>query len=84
MYQESEFLEFKNILLETEKIVFSTEELDKIFKIDHLQPNSKKIKRSLLIKKFEELFVGFITRERSTDDKRIFNYRINKGKFKNK
>ena len=82
MYQESELLEFKKDFYETDKIVFTTDELDKIFRIDHLQPNSKKIKRSLLIKKFEELFAGFITRERSTDDKRIFNYRINKGKFK--
>jgi hypothetical protein len=78
MFEESEILEFKKILSESDKNVLSTDEIDRIFKIDHLQPNSKKIKRSLLIKKFEEYFAGFITRERSTDDKRIFNYRINK------
>jgi hypothetical protein len=78
MFEESEIFEFKKILSESDKNVLSTDEIDKIFKIDHLQPNSKKIKRSLLIKKFEEYFAGFITRERSINDKRIFNYRINK------
>jgi hypothetical protein len=78
MFEGSEILEFKKIISEYDKNVLSTDELDKVLKIDHLQPNSKKIKRSLIIKKFEEYFSGFITRERSTDDKRIFNYRINK------
>lgn len=57
------------------KQVFSVDELDELLEIDRLTTDSRKIKRSQLLKKLDESHPGMIARERSAADKRVFDYR---------
>lgn len=65
-------------LNESERLVLSTEELDQILGIAHLTYDSRKQRRSIILRQVEEKQPNLITRERSEQDKCTYHYRIRK------
>ena len=65
-------------LLNYGKLNISTDELDELLAISHLEPDSKKLKRHRLLSKIEKKHPGFIVRIKDQIDKRQFSYQINK------
>jgi len=65
-------------LHESEHLVLSTKELDKVLGIAHLTYDSQKQRRSFILRQVEEKEPNLITRERSEQDKRTYHYRIRK------
>lgn len=57
---------------------FSIEEIDSILEIEHLEIDSKKLKRTRLINEMNKTHPNFIEREKDTNDKRRYIYKINK------
>jgi len=58
------------------KEVFTKEELDEVFGLTHLNPDSAKVVRSKYIKAVNENGQISIERIRDSEDKRVFNYRV--------
>jgi hypothetical protein len=56
---------------------FTIEELDELLEIEHLEPDSKKLKRTRLINELNHTKPNFIERERDESDKRRYLYKIN-------
>ena len=65
-----------NTLLNSEKTFFNGDELDEIFGIAHLEPDSKKSKRHRYLANLDKNHPGFVVRIREQIDKRRFNYKI--------
>lgn len=65
-------------ILNCGKLHVSTEELDELLAISHLEPDSKKLKRHRLLNKIEKNHPGFIVRVKDQIDKRQFSYKINR------
>ena len=63
-------------LLQSEKTFFNGDELDEIFGIAHLEPDSKKSKRHRYLANLDKNHPGFVVRIREQVDKRRFNYKI--------
>jgi len=63
-------------ILNCGKLHVSTEELDELLAISHLEPDSKKLKRHRLLNKIEKNHPGFIVRVKDQIDKRQFSYKI--------
>ena len=63
-------------LLQCEKTFFNGDELDEIFGISHLEPDSKKSKRHRFLAELNTNHPGFITKSKDQTDKRRFNYKI--------
>jgi hypothetical protein len=64
------------VLLQSEKTFFSGDELDEIFGIAHLEPDSKKSKRHRYLANLDKNHPGFVVRVKEQIDKRRFNYKI--------
>ena len=64
------------VLLQSEKTFFSGDELDEIFGIAHLEPDSKKSKRHRYLANLDKNHPGFVVRIKEQIDKRRFNYKI--------
>jgi len=64
------------VLLQSEKTFFSGDELDEIFGISHLEPDSKKSKRHRYLANLDKNHPGFVVRVKEQIDKRRFNYKI--------
>lgn len=64
------------VLLQSEKTFFSGDELDEIFGIAHLEPDSKKSKRHRFLADLDKNHPGFVVRIKEQIDKRRFNYKI--------
>ena len=64
------------ILLKSEKTFFNGDELDEIFAIAHLEPDSKKSKRHRYLANLDKNHPGFVVRIKEQIDKRRFNYKI--------
>jgi DNA-binding MarR family transcriptional regulator len=64
-------------LIGLQKTTLTIEELDEIFEIVHLEPDSKKLKRTRLINELNVSKPNFIERERDESDKRRYLYKIN-------
>jgi hypothetical protein len=64
------------VLLQSEKTFFSGDELDEIFAIAHLEPDSKKSKRHRYLANLDKNHPGFVVRIKEQIDKRRFNYKI--------
>lgn len=58
------------------KKVFTKDELDEVFGLTHLNPDSAKVFRSKCIKAINENGQITIERIRDEEDKRVFNYRV--------
>jgi len=65
-----------NTLLKSEKTFFNGDELDEIFGISHLEPDSKKSKRHRFLADLDKNHPGFVVRIKEQIDKRRFNYKI--------
>ena len=65
-------------ILNCGKLNVSTEELDELLGISHLEPDSKKLKRHRLLSKIEKKHPSFIVRIKDQIDKRQFSYQITK------
>jgi hypothetical protein len=65
-----------SVLLQSEKTFFNGDELDEIFGIAHLEPDSKKSKRHRYLANLDKNHPGFVVRIREQVDKRRFNYKI--------
>ena len=75
--QEQEAPEFLyTTLLNCEKTFLSSDELDELFGISHLEPDSKKSKRHRFLAELNTNHPGFITKSKDQTDKRRFNYKI--------
>ena len=75
--QEQEAPEFLyTTLLQCEKTFLSCDELDELFGISHLEPDSKKSKRHRFLAELNVNHPGFITKSKDQTDKRRFNYKI--------
>ena len=64
-------------LIGLQKTTLTIEELDEIFEIVHLEPDSKKLKRTRLINELNVSKPNFIERERDESDKRRYLYKVN-------
>jgi hypothetical protein len=56
---------------------FTIEELDELLEIEHLEPDSRKLKRTRLINELNNSKPSFIERVRDESDKRRYLYKIN-------
>lgn len=65
-------------LIEQEKVMLSTDELDEILEISHLEMDSKKLKRHRIINDLNLNHPNFISRIKDENDKRKFLYMIKK------
>ncbi len=63
-------------LMQSEKTFLTSDELDDLFGISHLEPDSKKSKRHRYLSELETNHPGFIIRTKDQIDKRRFNYKI--------
>jgi hypothetical protein len=66
-----------DILLQTKKTIFLTEELDQLLGIHHLESDSKKLKRHRILSEIEKKHPGCIKRIKDPIDKRRFSYQLN-------
>ena len=64
------------ILLKSEKTFLSSDELDELLGISHLEPDSKKSKRHRFLVELNVNHPGFITKSKDQSDKRRFIYKI--------
>jgi hypothetical protein len=75
--QDQEAPEFLyTTLLNCEKTFLSSDELDELFGISHLEPDSKKQKRHRFLAELNINHPGFIIKSKDQTDKRRFNYKI--------
>ncbi len=63
-------------LSQSPKSVLSTEELDQLLNISHLEPDSRKLKRHRIISEIQKQNPTLITRIKDSTDRRKFQYRI--------
>ena len=73
----SHYSELHLKLISIQKTTLTIEELDEIFEIVHLEPDSKKLKRTRLINELNVSKPNFIERERDESDKRRYLYKVN-------
>ena len=79
--ENSENLPHSNVydsLLNVTTEIVNSDELDQLLGIDHLEVESKKLKRHRILTDLEQQYPGIITRIKDQNDKRRFNYKINK------
>lgn len=75
---ETEGSDIFNTLMANPKLVLSTEELDELIGIGHLELDSRKLRRHRLLSALDKDHPDFIVREKEKNDKRRFIYRLNK------
>ena len=73
----SPYTELHLKLIGLQRTTLTIEELDEILEITHLEPDSKKLKRTRLINDLNNLKPNFIERQRDESDKRRYLYKIN-------
>jgi hypothetical protein len=73
----SPYTELHLKLIGLQKTTLTIEDLDEIFEIVHLEPDSKKLKRTRLINELNVSKPNFIERERDESDKRRYLYKVN-------
>ncbi len=59
------------------KTTLTSDELDEILGINHLETDSKKLKRHRILNEFEKNYPNVITRVKDSNDKRRFIYKLN-------
>lgn len=75
--EESPILdELSKSLMQSAKNVLSTEELDLVLNISHLEPDSRKLRRHRIISELQKQNPTLITRIKDSTDRRKFLYKI--------
>lgn len=69
--------ELLTLVLNSQKRLLSTDELDELLKISHLEADSRKLRRHRLLSEIQKEFPGLIERVKDSGDRRRFMYRIN-------
>ena len=65
-------------ILESNQDILSTDELDELLKISHLEQDSKKLKRHRILNEIQKISPNLVTRIKDVNDKRRFIYKINR------
>lgn len=68
------------MILNCKKSTLTSDELDEILGINHLEADSKKLKRHRILNEFEKNYPNVITRVKDQNDKRRFIYKLNSHK----
>lgn len=68
--------ELTKTLMQSDKNVLSTEELDLLLNISHLEPDSRKLRRHRIISELQKQNPTLITRIKDSNDRRKFLYKI--------
>lgn len=76
-YQSDYNYPFLDKLKQMSPSCLTTDQLDSLFDISHMELNSRKTKRNRLIDKINNRFPGAIKRERDGNDRRLIIYKIN-------
>jgi hypothetical protein len=67
---------FYDALMRQEKKLLTMEELDILLEIEHMESDSKKLRRFRIIQNLNDRYPGFITRVKDLNDKRRFLYQL--------
>ncbi len=78
--ENNNFTEIHQRLFSHQNNSFTTDELDVVLEIDHLEADSKKLKRHRIINDLNQTHTNFIERIKDNNDKRKYIYIINKTK----
>ena len=76
--ENNNFTEIHQRLFSHQNNSFTTDELDVVLEIDHLEADSKKLKRHRIINDLNQTHTNFIERIKDNNDKRKYIYIINK------
>jgi hypothetical protein len=73
-----------NSILACKKTVLTIDELDELLSITHLESDSRKLRRHRLLTELQTKFPELVTREKDSNDRRRFLYKINSALLRGK